>query len=127
MNKMATVHAQAANLEEPMCRGRIEACIATAASALTDLQHADGHFVFERVAVAPLRAECVLMRHYLAEPVDTVLEHKIGVYLRRIQAADGGWPLFHEGASNISASVKGYFALKMIGDPVDAAHMLRAR
>src|SRR5262249_22370298 len=53
--------------------------------------------------------------------------HKIGVYLRRIQAEDGGWPLFHEGASNISASVKAYFALKMIGEATNAPHMVRAR
>ena len=47
--------------------------------------------------------------------------------LRRIQSEDGGWPLFHEGPSHVSASVKGYFALKMIGTPVDAPHMARAR
>jgi squalene-hopene/tetraprenyl-beta-curcumene cyclase len=129
MNKMATAHVRAAvrNLEPPVCSGRLEACIDAAASALHDLQHADGHFVFELEADATIPAEYVLMRHYLAEPVDTVLEHKIGVYLRRIQSADGGWPLFHEGTSNISASVKGYFALKMMGDPGDAPHMIRAR
>jgi squalene-hopene/tetraprenyl-beta-curcumene cyclase len=129
MKKMATAHVRAAvrNLEQPVCSGRLEACIDAAASALLDLQHADGHFVFELEADATIPAEYVLMRHYLAEPVDTALEHKIGVYLRRIQSADGGWPLFHEGGSNISASVKGYFALKMIGDPGDAPHMIRAR
>ena len=67
------------------------------------------------------------MRHYRGEPVDAVLEAKIARYLRRIQSADGGWPLFHAGASDVSASVKAYFALKMIGDPVDAPHMVRAR
>ena len=49
------------------------------------------------------------------------------VYLRRVQGAHGGWPLFHEGAFDMSASVKAYFALKMIGDPIDADHMRRAR
>src|SRR5262247_4024276 len=126
---MATAHVGAAarNLERAGSGGRLEASISAAASALVNLQHADGHFVFELEADATIPAEYVLMRHYLAEPVDAGLEHKIAVYLRRIQSADGGWPLFHEGASNISASVKGYFALKMIGEPVDAAHMLRAR
>src|SRR4029434_305205 len=66
-------------------------------------------------------------RHYLDEPVDTVLEAKIAAYLRRIQGDHGGWPLFHESGFDISASVKAYFALKMIGDPVDAPHMVRAR
>ena len=39
------------------------------------------------------------------------------VYLRRIQGEHGGWPLFRDGAFDMSASVKAYFALKMIGDP----------
>ena len=63
----------------------------------------------------------------LAEPVDAALEAKIAVYLRRIQGDHGGWPLFRDGDFDMSASVKAYFALKMIGDGVDAAHMVRAR
>ena len=91
------------------------------------MQRADGHFIFELEADATIPAEYVLMRHYRGEPVDAVLEAKIARYLRRIQSADGGWPLFHAGTSDISASVKAYFALKMIGDPIDASHMARAR
>ena len=49
------------------------------------------------------------------------------VYLRRIQGEHGGWPLFHDGEFDMSASVKAYFALKMIGDDIDAPHMARAR
>ena len=107
--------------------GALDASIATAARALCGLQRADGHFIFELEADATIPAEYVLMRHYRGEPVDAVLEAKIARYLRRIQSADGGWPLFHAGTSDISASVKAYFALKMIGDPIDAPHMARAR
>ncbi len=106
---------------------RLDLAIASASTSLRRLQREDGHFVFELEADATIPAEYVLMRHYLAEPVDAELERKIAVYLRRIQSADGGWPLFHAGASNISASVKAYYALKMIGDDVEAAHMRRAR
>ena len=49
------------------------------------------------------------------------------IYLRRIQGAHGGWPLVHDGDFDMSASVKAYFALKMIGDSIDAPHMARAR
>ena len=55
------------------------------------------------------------------------LEAKIAVYLRRIQGEHGGWPLFRDGDLDVSATVKAYFALKMIGDPIDADHMRRAR
>ena len=67
------------------------------------------------------------MVHYFAETPNLELERKIGVYLRRIQGAHGGWPLFHEGDFDMSASVKAYFALKMIGDDINAPHMQRAR
>src|SRR6202012_2891495 len=90
-------------------------------------QQPDGHWVFELEADATIPAEYVLLRHYRAEPVDAALEAKIAVYLRRIQGAHGGWPLFHEGAFDMSASVKGYFGLKMIGDDPNAPHMRRAR
>ena len=105
----------------------LESAIGKAARALMDLQRADGHWVFELEADATIPAEFVLLKHYLGEPEDLELERKIGVYLRRIQGAHGGWPLYHGGAFDISASVKAYFALKMIGDDIQASHMTRAR
>ncbi|RUO98899.1 squalene--hopene cyclase [Hyphomicrobium sp.] len=105
----------------------VERAIGSAKDALLAIQRDDGHFVFELEADATIPAEYILMRHYLAEPVDQVLEGKIANYLRRIQSDDGGWPLFHDGASNISASVKAYFALKMTGVGVDEPYMKKAR
>jgi squalene-hopene/tetraprenyl-beta-curcumene cyclase len=106
---------------------QLEQRIETAAQALLALQRPDGHWVFELEADATIPAEYVLLRHYLGEPVDAALEAKIAVYLRRIQGAHGGWPLFRDGELDVSATVKAYFALKMIGDPIDADHMRRAR
>jgi squalene-hopene/tetraprenyl-beta-curcumene cyclase len=97
-----------------------------ASDALIRHQRADGHFVFELEADATIPAEYVLMEHFLAR-IDPELEARIGVYLRAIQGPHGGWPLFHDGAFNISASVKAYFALKAIGDDPNAPHMQRAR
>ncbi|HLL26105.1 MAG TPA: squalene--hopene cyclase [Xanthobacteraceae bacterium] len=98
-----------------------------ATRAILASQKPDGHWAFELEADATIPAEYVLLRHYRGEPVDAVLEEKIAVYLRRVQGAHGGWPLFHDGGFDISASVKAYFALKMIGDSPEAAHMRRAR
>jgi squalene-hopene/tetraprenyl-beta-curcumene cyclase len=105
----------------------LEKSIASAAEALLGYRQADGHWVFELEADSTIPSEYVLLRHYLAEPVDTVLEAKIANYLRRTQGAHGGWPLVHDGPFDMSASVKSYFALKMIGDSVDAPHMVKAR
>src|SRR5713226_8539982 len=107
--------------------GALEASIASATRALLGYRQPDGHWVFELEADCTIPAEYVLLRHYLGEPVDTALEAKIANYLRRVQGAHGGWPLVHEGDFEMSASVKAYFALKMIGDSPDAPHMARAR
>lgn len=109
-------------------RAALEAAIGKAEHALFSRQQADGHWVFELEADATIPAEYVLLRHYLAEPVDAGLEARIGTYLRRRQSDEHhGWPLYHRGAFDISATIKAYYALKMIGDSVDAPHMVRAR
>ena len=106
---------------------RLERAIAGATDALLACQRPNGHWVFELEADATIPAEYVLLRHYLGEPADPGLEAKVATYLRRIQGGHGGWPLFHDGDFDMSASVKAYFALKMIGDDPLAAHMRRAR
>jgi squalene-hopene/tetraprenyl-beta-curcumene cyclase len=105
----------------------LQHAIDQATRALQALQKPDGHFVFELEADATIPAEYVLLVHWLGETPDPQLESRIGNYLRRIQGEHGGWPLFEGGRLNISASVKAYFALKMIGDDPDAPHMARAR
>ncbi len=105
----------------------LESSIAAASSAILDTRKPDGHWVFELEADATIPAEYVLLRHYLAEPVDAGLEAKIANYLRRIQNDNGGWSLFYGHEFDMSASVKAYFALKMIGDSVDSPHMVKAR
>ena len=75
----------------------LDASINAATRALLDLRQSDGHWVFELEADCTIPAEYVLLRHYLGEPVDTVLEGKIANYLRRIQGNHGGWPLVHDG------------------------------
>jgi squalene-hopene/tetraprenyl-beta-curcumene cyclase len=104
----------------------LDAAIERAAVALMRRQNPAGHWVFELEADATIPAEYVLLNHYLGRS-EPALERKIGSYLRRIQEHDGGWPLVKDGASDVSASVKAYFALKMIGDSPVAPHMARAR
>jgi squalene-hopene/tetraprenyl-beta-curcumene cyclase len=105
----------------------LERHISAAAEALAASQKSDGHWCFELEADATIPAEYVLLRHFRGESPDLELERLIGAYLRRIQGAHGGWPLFYEGSFDLSASVKAYFALKMIGDDPDASHMRSAR
>jgi squalene-hopene/tetraprenyl-beta-curcumene cyclase len=105
---------------------RLRDAVTRAGAALAGHQHADGHWLFELEADATIPAEYVLLEHFL-DRIEPELEAKIGVYLRAIQGEHGGWPLFHDGAFNLSASVKAYYALKAIGGDPDAPHMARAR
>ena len=89
-------------------------------------QRDDGHWAFELEADATIPAEYILLDHFLGT-VNQPLHERMAVYLRAIQEDHGGWPLFHRGAANISASVKAYFALKCVGDDIHAPHMVRAR
>ena len=93
---------------------------------LEALQRADGHWVFELEADATIPADYVFLEHFLDE-IDQALEDKIAVYLRAGQAEHGGWSLFLGGDFDLSASVRAYFALKLIGDDPAAPHMRRAR
>jgi squalene-hopene/tetraprenyl-beta-curcumene cyclase len=100
--------------------------VARATDWLLSRQHDDGHWVFELEADATIPAEYILLQHYL-DTIDADLEQDIARYLRLIQGAHGGWPLFHGGNLDLSASVKAYFALKAAGDSIDAPHMVKAR
>lgn len=104
----------------------LDAVIEDAAAALLQRQAQDGHWVFELEADATIPAEYIFLNHYL-DTIDDALEARLGAYLRAIQGDHGGWPLYHGGDLNISASVKAYYALKLIGDDMDAPHMVRAR
>ena len=78
--------------------------------------------MFELEADATIPSEYILLHHYLDE-IDEPLHRKIADYLRRTQGEHGGWPLFHGGEFDLSATVKAYYALKLTGDdPSSAAH-----
>ncbi len=102
------------------------ALIRERAETLYAFRKPDGHIVFDLEADTTIPAEYVLLRHFLGEP-DPETERRIALYLRAEQAEDGSWPLFRAGAGDLSATIKAYWALKLIGDPVDAPHMVRAR
>ena len=104
----------------------LDSAVSRAAISLKGWQQPDGHFVFELEADATIPAEYVLLEHFLGRS-DAELERKIGFYLRRIQGEHCGWPLFHAGRFDLSASVKAYFALKMLGDDPNAPHLRHAR
>ncbi|TKB90098.1 MAG: squalene--hopene cyclase [Nitrospira sp.] len=86
----------------------------------------EGYWVAELEADTTLTSEYLMLRRFLNR-VDPERERKAVSYLRAMQLPDGGWPIFYGGPSEISASVKTYFALKLSGVSADEPCMLRAR
>ena len=112
-------------------RNRLDLLVDESSEALLACQAEDGHWAFELEADATIPAEYIFLQHFLGDVEGDFAERvepRIANYLRSIQSqAHGGWPLFHDGDFNISASVKAYYALKLAGDDPEAPHMCRAR
>ena len=64
--------------------------------------------------------------HWCGE-VDAQLQRRCVRHILKRQLPEGGWNIYHGGPSEINASVKAYFALKLAGCSVDAPFMQEAR
>jgi len=93
---------------------------------LLSIQNEDGHWEGELLVDSTLCSDTVLYMNW-RDRVDEVLQVKCADHIRRRQTADGGWNIFIGGPSEINASVKAYFALKLAGDSPNAPWMREAR
>ena len=93
---------------------------------LLNEQKKDGHWVYELEADTTIPSEYILMNHFLGIKEDS-LEKKLAVYIKKEQSPDGGWPLFWKGESNISTSVKAYYASKIVGEKTSSKFMKKAK
>lgn len=104
----------------------LDAAIQKGVEALLGQQDPAGFWIHELEADATITSEYLLLRRWLGIP-DATTEAKAIRHLESIQVSDGGWPIYHNGPANISATVKAYFALKLAGVSPNAPHMVRAR
>jgi len=104
---------------------RLDASIQRATSLLLSLQHKDGYWVGELEADTTLESDYIFYLHVLGR-FNRARVNKLAEYIRRRQLGDGGWNIFYGGPSEVNATVKAYFALKLAGDSPDSEHMLRA-
>lgn len=104
----------------------LDRAVDEASRALLSRQDPAGFWCAELQGDSILESEYLLLMWILGREADPSLP-LIANYLRNIQNPDGGWSLFPGGPADISGTVKGYFALKLMGDSPDAPHMRRAR
>ena len=106
--------------------GRAGAAIDASRKWLLSKQHEDGYWCGELEADTTLESDYILMHTLLGTGTQERYQ-KCANYILRHQNDDGGWPTYNGGPSNISASVKAYFALKLTGYKPDHPALERAR
>ena len=106
--------------------GEIAEAIVRAQKNLLRQQHGDGHWCGELLVDSTLCSDFVLFMHWLGE-IDVHLQERCAQHILKRQLHDGGWNIYFGGPSEINASVKGYFALKLAGYSPDLPFMRKAR
>ncbi|MFC4003525.1 squalene--hopene cyclase [Prauserella oleivorans] len=93
---------------------------------LLSLQHEQGWWKGELETNVTMDAEDILLRRFLGVLDEQTLAESAR-WIRSCQRADGTWANFHGGPPDLSTTVEAYVALRVAGDPLDAAHLRRAR
>lgn len=89
-------------------------------------QRDDGHWVGELEGDTILESEYVLLLAFLGREHEDVCR-KCANYMLKRQLPEGGWSIYPGGPLEISASVKAYFVLKLLGYKADDPMMVKAR
>jgi squalene-hopene/tetraprenyl-beta-curcumene cyclase len=104
----------------------IDKAIRMALDGIVKVQDPEGFWCYELEADITIPAEYILMMHYTGD-IDESIQIKMANYIRKRQQENGGWPLYLGGKTDISCTVKAYYALKLAGDDIESTHMLLAR
>jgi squalene-hopene/tetraprenyl-beta-curcumene cyclase len=105
---------------------RVAAAIDGARKYLLSQQHEEGYWCGELEADTTLESDYILL-HTLLGTGDEGRFQKAAGYIVQHQNEDGGWSTYAGGPSNISASVKAYFGLKLAGYQASHPALARAR
>jgi squalene-hopene/tetraprenyl-beta-curcumene cyclase len=105
---------------------RLEQAIELGASHLVSLQDPRGFWQGELEADTTLESDYIYYLFVLGKAAPERIA-KLANYVRARQLADGGWSIYPGGPSELNATCKAYFALKLAGDSPDSSHLTRAR
>jgi len=106
-----------------------------AVEALRRVQRQDGHFCGELQGDSILESEYILMKFILGRERQPLADgrdgwealQRIARYMKTLQRSDGGWGQYPGSDVDLSATVKAYFALKLLAEDPEAPHMAAAR
>lgn len=104
----------------------VESAIASAREFLLGQQHPEGYWCGELEADTTLESDYIMLHTLLGTGDEGRMQRALQEILRH-QNEDGGWSIYRGGPSNISATVKAYFAFKLMGWSPEHPVLARAR
>src|SRR5262245_64979039 len=125
MSPEAEVQTQPA-ISAPTSETSLDLAIERACTFLMSSQSEEGYWIAELEADTTLESDYITYLHVIGKFESSRIA-KLARYVRERQLADGGWNIFAGGPSELNATVKAYFALRLAGDSPDRAPMVRAR
>jgi squalene-hopene/tetraprenyl-beta-curcumene cyclase len=105
---------------------RLEQAIERGAEHLISLQVDQTYWHGELEADSTLESDYIYYLHVIGK-ADPAKVAKLANYVRRRQLPDGGWSIYPGGPSELNATCKAYFALKLAGDAPNSPRMQQAR
>jgi squalene-hopene/tetraprenyl-beta-curcumene cyclase len=120
------VHGGNGQPQLPKLKNQLRQSVDRAAGYLLSLQKEQAYWVAELEADTTLESDYIFLLHLLGKNHPERIG-KLATTVRSAQLADGGWNIYAGGPAELNATLKGYFALKLAGDPPHAPHMVQAR
>jgi squalene-hopene/tetraprenyl-beta-curcumene cyclase len=106
-------------------RSEAEVALERAREHLLSLQDDAGWWRGELQTNVTMDAEDLLLREFLGIRRQAESERS-AAWIRSQQREDGTWANFHGGPGELSTTLEAYWALRLVGDQIDADHMRRA-
>jgi squalene-hopene/tetraprenyl-beta-curcumene cyclase len=106
-------------------RSEVRVGLKLARDYLLSLQDDAGWWRGELQTNVTMDAEDILLREFLGvrRPEET---ERSAAWIRSQQRDDGTWANFHGAPGDLSTTIEAYWALRLAGDPAEAAHMRAA-
>jgi squalene-hopene/tetraprenyl-beta-curcumene cyclase len=120
--ELETYSAISVRATEPVA---LDDAIERANSFLLTAQHPEGYWLAELEADTTLESDYIVFLHVIRR-FNRARIAKLARHVRDRQLSDGGWNIYVGGPSEVNATVKAYFALRLAGDSAQAEHMVRA-
>jgi squalene-hopene/tetraprenyl-beta-curcumene cyclase len=97
---------------------------------LLSQQRAGDHWSADLRADTTLECDMIMLYIFLGwqnRPIFREKIQRLATWILSQQQADGGWPIYRNGPSEISATFKSYWSLKLAGYSADEPRLARAR